>query len=90
MPIDLVGIPKVFDGDESGKSEPVAQTCAATDASNSYSGDASPATAQHSRQSADATAEPAGQDANQCLWRDFPASYRICHLEHNRRLQVRV
>jgi RNA polymerase II-associated factor 1 len=26
MPIDLVGIPKVFDGDESGKNEPVAQT----------------------------------------------------------------
>jgi len=26
MPIDLVGIPKVFDGDESGKSEPVAQS----------------------------------------------------------------
>ncbi|RII11083.1 hypothetical protein CUC08_Gglean007086 [Alternaria sp. MG1] len=25
MPIDLVGIPKVFDGDESGKNEPTAQ-----------------------------------------------------------------
>jgi hypothetical protein len=88
MPIDLVGIPKVFDGDESGKSELVSKCLAVTYASNSYSGDASPTTAQHGRQGADATAKPARQNADQCLWRDLPATNRICHLEHNWRLQV--
>ena len=72
------------------RANPWRKALAATDAFNSYPGDASPATAQYSRQSADATAEPAGQDANQCFWRDFPATNRICHLKHNRRLQVRV
>ena len=62
----------------------------ATNASNSHQGDASPTAAQHSRQGADATAEPAWQDADQCPGRDLPATNRIRHIKHNRRLQIRV
>lgn len=58
MPIDLVGIPKVFDGDESGKranSAPARKRATATDALVSYTRHGSPATAIPCRSCAHAT-----------------------------------
>lgn len=48
MPIDLVGIPKVFDGDESGKKEDgrIASRWQVTDGTYSYTGYATPSTSQ--------------------------------------------
>jgi hypothetical protein len=90
MPIDLVGIPKVFDGDESGKRSPGRKRLPPTDASYSHPRYVAPATAQSSGQGVDATTECARQEPVQCLGRYFPATNRICHLKHNWRLQIRI
>ena len=42
MPIDLVGVPKVFDGDESGKGIRLREFPPTANALDSYTGDAAP------------------------------------------------
>ena len=90
MPIDLVGIPKVFDGDEAGERDGNAQFLSATDTRRSYSGDATPATTTCCRQGSNATAKCARQSEQQCDEHHLSATNRICHLEHNWRIEIRI
>jgi hypothetical protein len=88
MPIDLVGIPGVFDGDESGRAAfmPLKERTAKPSSSDPSNGEASPVTPRRSR--FDAPAQCPRQACNRRLGYLVLAPDRVYHFTYNGRFAV--